>query len=147
MSKRREKAGIIFQKTPRGCVPVSAIDAEDYDALPLGTEFDLVPRTKRSLPQLRTFWAALGALVKATGAWPSKEHLCDALKRDLGYVEVRRNLIGQPYLATDSIALDEMAADEFQRFMDAAMARLAEVTGVDPLSLLPRLGAREEKAA
>lgn len=133
---KREKAGIIFVKTARGPVPSSAYDAEQFDALPIGAELDVSPRAKRSLPQHRTYWKALGEVVKATEAWPTAEHLHDALKRDLGYVSVRTNLIGQPYVVADSIAFDEMSQPEFQAFFDAAMRRIAEVTGVDPLAFL-----------
>lgn len=135
MSKR-ERAGIIFAKQRGRLVPVAAIDAEEFDALPEGTEVDILPRTKRSNKQLRTFWKAVGEVVKATDAWASKEHLCDALKRDLGYMEVRRGLDGRPYITTESIALEEMEPPDFQRFMDAAMQRLAEVTGIDALAFL-----------
>lgn len=130
----REKPGLILRKTASGIVPASAFDAELVDALPLDAELDAERRTRRSNPQLRLYWAALGRVVKATGAWPSAEHLSDALKRDLGYVEVRRNLIGKPYLATDSIALDAMEQPDFQEYFNAAMARLAEVVGFDPLA-------------
>lgn len=133
---KREKAGIIFVKTARGPAPSSAYDAEQFDALPIGAELDVSPRAKRSLPQHRTYWKALGEVVKATEAWPTAEHLHDALKRDLGYVSVRTNLIGQPYVVADSIAFDEMSQPEFQAFFDAAMRRIAEVTGVDPLAFL-----------
>jgi len=133
---KREKAGIIFVKTARGPVPASAYDAEQFDALPMGAEVDLTLRAKRSLPQHRAYWKALGEVVKATEAWPSAEHLHDALKRDLGYVSVRSNLLGQPYVVTDSAAFDEMDQPAFQAFFDAAMRRIAEETGIDPLAFL-----------
>ena len=137
MAKRgKEKAGIIMQRTKRGVSPASAFDAEELDRFPIGTEFDLAPRTKRSLPQHRTYWKALSETVKATGAWPTPEHLHDALKHDLGYVEVRKTLAGQPYISTESTAFNAMTADEFKTYMEQAMARLAEVTGIDPLEFL-----------
>lgn len=137
MAKRgKEKAGMIFEKTPHGVRPISAFDAEELDRFPLGTEFDLAPRTKRSLPQHRTYWKALSDVVKATDAWPTPEHLHDALKHDLGYVEVRKTLGGQPYISTESTAFAAMTADEFKAYMEKAIARLAEVTGIDPLEFL-----------
>lgn len=142
MAKRsKERAGLILRKEARGIVPASAYDAEALAAFPLGTEFDLAPRTKRSLPQHRTYWKALTEVVKATGTWPTAEHLHDALKRDLGFIDVRINLIGQPYLSTDSTAFDEMDQAAFQTYFDQAMARLTEVVGFDPLAFL------EERAA
>ena len=51
-------------------------------------------------------------------------------------MEVRKTLAGQPYISTESTAFDAMTADEFKTYMDRAMARLAEVTGIDPLDFL-----------
>lgn len=139
MTKRtRDKAGIIVKRVagPRRLAAVSAFDDEQIDALAVDTEFDLVPRARRSLPQHRTYWKALNEVVKATGSWPTAEHLHDALKRDLGFVHVRLNLLGQPYLATDSTAFDEMDQAAFQNYFNQAMARLAEVIGFDPLVFL-----------
>ena len=137
MAKRgKEKAGMILEKTLHGVRPISAFDAEQLDRFPVGTEFNLAPRTKRSLPQHRTYWKALSDVVKATDAWPTPEHLHDALKHDLGYVEVRKTLAGMPYISTESTAFDAMTADEFRSYMDRAMARLAEVTGINPLHFL-----------
>lgn len=137
MARRaREAAGIIVRREARGLVPVSAFDAEQLERAPLGTEFDLSARTKRTLPLQRTYWKALHEVVTATGRWPTAEHLHDALRRDLGYVTVRVNLLGQPYLATDSTAFDAMTQSEFKAYVDAAMQRLAEVCGFDPLAFL-----------
>lgn len=145
---KREKAGIIFVKSARGTLaPASAYDAEAFDRLPPGAEVDVSPRTKRSLPQHRVYWKALGEIVKATEAWPTAEHLHEAVKRDLGYVSVRKNLIGQPYAVTDSIAFDEMSQGEFQIFFDAAMRRIAEATGIDPLAFLDRADVPQQEAA
>jgi hypothetical protein len=128
--------GPIYEKRRGRLVPVGAIDAEDLDRLPEGTQFELHPLTHRSSPQLRAYWKALDDIVKATGRWPTRQHLHDALRRDLGYVSLRRNLDGTPYLAEDSTAMDKMKPDEFNAYMTTAMARLAEVTGIDPLSFL-----------
>lgn len=137
MAKRsREKPPLIVRREKRGLSPVSATDAEDLLAFPLGTEFDLVPRTKRSWPQLRTYWKALGIVVKATDQWASAEHLHDALKRDLGYFEICHDLNGKPFIRVDSAALDKMGHAAFCAFMDKAMARLSEVVGFDPLGFL-----------
>ena len=46
---------------------VSGFDAEALDRFPDGTEFDLSPKTRRSLPHHRTYWRALDKAVKATG--------------------------------------------------------------------------------
>lgn len=139
MAKRtRDRACIIMRRVagPRLVAPASAFDAEQLEAIPLDAEVDVVLRTKRSLPQHRTYWKALSEVVTATGRWPTAEHLHDALKRDLGFIGVGTNLIGQPYIVTDSTAFDEMDQAEFQAYFDQAMARLAEVVGFDPLAFL-----------
>jgi hypothetical protein len=126
----------IYVKQRGRLVPVGAFDAERFDGFPDGTEFDLVARTRRSLPQQRTYWLALHRVVEATGRWVDAEHLHDALRRDLGYIHVQRDLAGEPYLAVDSTAFDAMSADEFGRYFEQAIARLAEITGIDVLAFL-----------
>jgi hypothetical protein len=137
MARRsKDKAGIIVRREKRGLMPVSAFDAEQLDRLPLLTEFDLTERTRRTLPLQRTYWKALSETVAATGRWSTAENLHDALRRDLGYVTAAIGLDGRPYIATDSTAFDAMRQSEFKEYFDQAMARLAEVTGFDPLGFL-----------
>lgn len=136
VKRTREKPGIIVKRTPRGLSPVSGFDAEMLAMTPLGAEFDVVPRSRRSLPQLRTYWKALTLVTHATDAWPSPEHLHEALKFDLGYVSPVAGLDGKQRIVTDSAGINAMNADEFRGFFERAMARLADVTGIDPLSFL-----------
>lgn len=127
----------IFTKRRGGYLtPTSAYDAERFDAFPDGTEFDIIPRSRRSLPQQRTYWLALHRIVEATDRWPDAEHLHDALRRSLGYIHVRKDLTGEPYLALDSTAFDAMTSDQFSAYMTRAFARLAEVTGINPAAFL-----------
>ncbi len=134
---KRERPNIILRKDKRGPVPASPFDAEQYDALPLGTEFDVKPRTRRSNDQLRYYWAVLSKVVAATGIAPSAPHLHDLVKADLGYVTPVRLLNGALTFWPDSVALDAMEPAVFTEFMDKAFARLAEVTGIDPAELTP----------
>ena len=134
---KRAKAGLVLEKRNGRIVPASAFDAEILDGLAEGDQLDATKRTVRSTDQHRLYWAVLSAVVKATGRWPTAEHLHEALKLDLGFVTVRLNLIGKPYIATDSTGFDEMTQPEFQNYFDQALARIAEVTGIDPLALLP----------
>lgn len=136
MMSKKEKPNIVVRKTPRGLQPISGFDAEMLLAAPIGTEFNLVSLTRRSRPQLRTYWKALNEVVKATGKWPTSEKLHDALKRACGYVEIRYNLDGSSYIATDSISFEAMNHEEFCTYMDQAMAKLAEAVGYDPLAFL-----------
>jgi hypothetical protein len=138
MPKRsREKAGLIVQKRGNGGLyPVSAFDAERLDALKMGTEFNVTERTRRSLPQHRTYWLALTNVVAATDKWPTAEHLHRALKQSLGYVTVNHDLNGRPFIEVDSTAFDAMGQSEFQAYFDKAMPALAEAVGFDPLAFL-----------
>jgi len=106
-------------------------------SLPLGHTFELVPITKRSTRQLRTYWKALGMVVKATGKWPSAEHLHDEIKFTLGYRKMVANLkTGEITANVDSVALDKMDHETFCAFMDQAMSLLADHVGFDPLAFL-----------
>jgi hypothetical protein len=138
MTKRKDKPPApIVRKDARGLTPVAAFDAEELDAFPLGTEFDLVARTKRSIPQNGTYWKALQVAVDATGRWQSREALHTALKVKLGYVEpifdLKGNVIG---MKPDSTSFEAMTHAEFCVFMDRAMAELSEAVGFDVLAWL-----------
>jgi len=126
----------IFAKQRGRLVPAGAFDAERFDGFADGTEFDLVARTRRSNRQQNAYWMALHHIVEATGRWPNAETLHDALRRDLGYIHVQRDLAGEPYLAVDSTAFDAMKPDEFSAYFEQAIARLADVTGIDPIAFL-----------
>ena len=132
----------IFTKQRGRLVPAGAFDAERFDGFPEGTEFDLVARTRRSNRQQNTYWSALHRIVEATDRWPNAETLHDALRRSLGYIHVRKDLSGEPYLALDSTSFDAMSADEFSAYFERAMQRLNEVTGINALAFID-----EERAA
>ena len=132
------RAGILFEKQRGRLVPASALDAEDFDRMPDGTQFEARSLARRSTAQNNLYWQALENVVKATGRWPTRRHLHRALLRDLGYIHVDRDLAGEPYLAVDSTAFDAMKPDEFSAYFEAAMQRLADVTGCDPLIFLEK---------
>jgi hypothetical protein len=135
---KREKPPVpMVRKERHGYSPVSAYDAELLFSDAAGTEYDLVKRTKRSLPQLRLYWAMLGRVVKATGKWPTPEHLHEAIKLTLGYCREVANLrTGEVTLVADSAALDAMDADQFRVFFDDAVKLIAEQLGFDPLAFM-----------
>ncbi len=137
MAKRsNDKPTIIVRRTARGLSPVSGFDAEMLAMMTLGAEFDVVPRSRRSLPQHRTYWKALALVVNATEAWPTTGHLHRAVKRALGYVSSVKNLDGSVSEEVDSISFEAMSQDEFKVYFDRAMQCIAEETGIDPLSFL-----------
>jgi hypothetical protein len=135
---KREKPPVpMVRKERHGYSPVSAYDAELLFSDAAGTEYDLVKRTKRSLPQLRLYWAMLGRVVKATGKWPTPEHLHSDLKIVLGYYIRTVNVFtGEERLEPDSAALDQMSADEFRGFFDRAVIELTNHLEFDPLAFM-----------
>lgn len=140
---KREKPPVpMVRKERNGYSPVSAYDAELLFSDAAGTEYDLVKRSKRSLPQLRLYWSMLNRVVKATGKWPTAEHLHEAVKLTLGYCREVANLrTGEVTLVADSAAFDAMDPDQFRVFFDDAAALLADKLGFDPLAFME--GGRE----
>ena len=137
MSKRDKQPPAIVSKTKQGIRPVSAFDLDCIMSDPIGTEYDLVKRSGRSLKHLRTYWKMLSTVVSATGAWPTKEHLSDEIKLTLGY---RRQLAdlrtGEVTTSVDSIAFDKMTHDEFVAYFNSAHKLLIEKLDFDPLAFL-----------
>lgn len=137
MSKK-SKPTIIVKKGAGGLSPVSSYDAEELDASPPNTEFDLIARTRRSNPQNRLYWQILTDMVSATlleDYWPTKRKLHKALLKDLGYVTEEINFDGTIDISEDSTAFDAMDPEDFRLYFDQAMKRLSELTGVDPLTI------------
>lgn len=139
MAKRDKISPPIVTKTARGLSAVSAFDAERLMSDPAGTEYDLVKRTKRSNPQNGLYWQTLTQVIRATGKWPTAEHLHHELKLVCGY---RMTVVdwdtGEVSQAVDSTAFDQMKPDEFKAYFDLAMSKLAEHIGFDPLAFYAR---------
>lgn len=142
--RKKEKPPLIqVSMTPRGLRPMTADDAEKMASIAMNSEFEIVPLTKRSTPQLKTYWKALGLVAKVTQRWASAENLHRDIKMTLGYTEKTINIrTGEVTEVPDSIALDKMDHEEFCNFMNHAMALLADSVGFDPLAFLA-----EERAA
>ena len=130
---------IIIAKDKRGIAPASAYDADLISKYPPGSQFEAKPLKSRSLPQERLYWQMLSNVVEATALgdkYPTAPKLHDALVRELGFVTVSYDLTtGKPYVTRDSTAFANMTQDEYQVFMDKAVARLCEITGCDVLAL------------
>ena len=123
--------------TARGLSPIGPYDAELLNSFSNGTEFDLVKRSKRSNPHLRTYWKALGDAVKATGVSASQDHLHLELKLACKYTQkVLNRTTDEVIEMPDSIAFEQMAQDEFKAYFDASMAMLASWIGYDPLRFM-----------
>lgn len=132
----RETAPLVLRRTDRGLEPRSRLAADLLQKYPLHADVEVTIKRKRSHPQLRLYWVMLHKVVEATDAFPSAEKLHDALKLDLGFVTPMKTLDGRTVYMPDSAAMNGMDADEFRRFFDKAVARLAEVCGFDPLEAM-----------
>ena len=80
------KVSPIVVSTKRGIVPVSQYDAEIIEAAGFGVEYDMKPRSKRSIQHDRLYRKMLARIVEATGKWPTADHLHHDLKLTCGYV-------------------------------------------------------------
>ncbi len=136
MTSKRDKPPVpMVIKTQRGLSPVAAYDQELILDAPMGAQFDLVRRSRRSWPQLKLYWATLSQVVKSTGRWPTAEHLSDELKLACGFARTCVDWeTGELRRIPDSVALHAMSEDEFQVYFDLAMTKLAEHIGYDPLA-------------
>jgi hypothetical protein len=137
MAKKDKPPHIEAIMTARGLRAHTPADAEMLVSLPIGKVFEIVPVSQRSNKQLRTYWKALGLVVKATGRWPSAEKLHRDIKMTLGYREQAVNMVtGEITLVPDSVALDKMEHEEFCNFMNKAMELVADTVGFDPLQFI-----------
>jgi hypothetical protein len=118
--------------------PVSSWDAELLADLPNGTEFDLVRRSKRSRPHNSMYFAQLSLIIKATGEWPTPDHMHEWIKLRLGYV---RPILGQGGkvvgMTVDSAAFDKMDQAAFGVFYEKACALIAAEMGIDMADVVP----------
>ena len=122
----------IVTKSPRGIVPATAYDAEQINGYALNTDFDLKPRAKRSLDQLRKYWALLDdyGTTFLGDTYPTSGKLHEALMWDLGFVTKLATLDGREIEVRDSVAIESMEPVVFRVYFDRAMDRLAALTGV-----------------
>lgn len=133
----RETAPLVVRKGKDKLYPVDGITSAAIVADPVGQEYTLTRRRgKRSHPRLNTYWKALDTARLATGLWPTKEILHEAIKFDLGYVTPIRTMKGEVRQVPVSIAFDKMTEPEFNEYFGQAMALLAGTIGYDPLGFL-----------
>ena len=118
--------------------PVSAWDAELMADIPNGTEFDLVPRTKRSKPHNGLYWVQLGLIIKATESFATADHMHTWLKARLGYTSPIFGPKGQVVgMTVDSAAFDKMDQATFNVFYEKAAALIAAEMFIDLDDVVP----------
>lgn len=124
--------------------------------LPEGVDLNVNATRARSLPQLGTYWGALDWAVKNIEAistyWLDKDSLSDFLQLEAGFV--RHLAIPQPkgdpiYVRVPlSKSFAECSQDTFNRYFEAASAKLNERAGYDVVATyLDWMKQRARKAA
>jgi hypothetical protein len=118
-------------------VPRGSVSAARIAKIPLGEDVEVQIIRGRSLPQLRLFWAILRHVAEAT-QWESAERLLVALKLRLGKYDLMKMPNGKVVPVPDSISFRAMTQDQFQEFMDKAIALIcAEILpGMDSERLI-----------
>lgn len=131
----KEKAAIIMRRKGSALWPASAFDDEMICALSQGVDIEVSLKQRRSLPQMRQYWVMLANVVEATEAYPTAEHMHEALKVDMGYTVPVKTPRGTVFHMPDSIAFARMGPVEFKGFFDRAIRLISETYGIDPMSL------------
>lgn len=133
MMGKREKPVYVFRRKGNSAVPDMGLDAAAFDGIPEGALMRAEFKMMRSPPRLRLYWKMLSEIVKATECAPTKEHLHEAIKLELGYTQKVKLSNGMTVLVPDSISFESMDEATFTGFLEQVIRHLAESFGVDPL--------------
>jgi hypothetical protein len=115
-------------------LPVSQYDAQRMEDFADGQVFNLTSTGKRSNPHHNLYWAALRNVCKDTGKWPTEKHLHDELKFACGYYSMKYNEMAEEFMRIpNSISFDQMSQQDFMKYFEAAMEKLSDAIGYDPL--------------
>lgn len=131
---KAERMPIAVKRVGNKFLPTSRFDERLLMEHPEGALLEVTVARKRSIPQLRRYWAILHRVVEATGSHPSPEHLHAAIKLALGYATDVTTLDGEVFRIPDSVAIDKMDGRQFGEFFDAAVELLNRLTGTDVLA-------------
>lgn len=143
MSGKDKAPGFMVEKTPRGLRPLTAWDEKGLDGFVMGQKFDLAPRRADFRSPLNgKYRMLLNAIAKRTHLGPTGEHLHQALKIDLGYVERVELPSGSIAQIPQSTAFDKMSDEDFRGYYERAVELLARALGCDPEEYLPSLDER-----
>ena len=119
---------VLLERIGRGLYPVDGVAEEELSSLPAHVELraDVVQPTRRSLPQLRLYWAVLQLVadrMNNEGGRPiDKRTLHQWVKLKCGYVDDIVLRTGEIIEVPGSVALDRMDQDEFNRFFEKSVA-------------------------
>ena len=95
-------------------MPHSELDEEAIRALP--TEFEIVPKLKRSSPQLRLYWALMQTMTENLDQPISKETLSQWFKMRCGLTEEIKLRNGDILTFPSSVAFSNLPQDQFNEY-------------------------------
>ena len=131
MAKKPERPVYAFRRKGNSLVPDMDFDLRALDGVANGQMVRVDIKEFRSLPRMRAYWAMLHEVVEATGCAPSAERLHEAMKLELGIVDLVK--VGKLTAAIPgSIAFDKMTEAEMTEFFRIAEGWLAETYGWVP---------------
>lgn len=119
------KGRVLLAVTATGYVPADDEARAQHAKLAPGDNVMARVDRPRSLPQLRLYWSVLHHVAAATH-WETAERLHVALKVRLGLYDLCKLPNGKTVPVVNSASFDAMNQDEFQGFMDKALAVLCE---------------------
>ena len=97
-------------------MPHSELDEEAIRALP--TEFEIVPKLKRSSPQLRLYWALMQTMTENLDQPISKETLSSWFKMRCGLTEEIKLRNGDILTFPSSVAFSNLPQDQFNEYFN-----------------------------
>ena len=97
-------------------MPHSELDEEAIRALP--TEFEIVPKLKRSSPQLRLYWALMKTMTENLDQPISKETLSQWFKMRCGLTEEIKLRNGDILTFPSSVAFSNLPQDQFNDYFN-----------------------------
>ena len=97
-------------------MPHSELDEEAIRALP--TEFEIVPKLKRSSPQLRLYWALMKTMTENLDQPISKETLSQWFKMRCGLTEEIKLRNGDILTFPSSVAFSNLPQDQFNEYFN-----------------------------
>lgn len=131
MAKKPEKPVYAFIRQGNALLPELEMDSRALEGIPNGQRVRVEIKEFRSAPRLRAYWAMLHEVVAATECAPSAERLHEAMKLELGIVDLVK--VGPMTVAIPgSIAFDKMDEPEMVEWFRIAERFLSERYGYEP---------------
>lgn len=131
MAKKPEKPIYAFRKRGLSLVPDMEMDARALEGIADGDLVRVDIKEFRNGGRLRAYWAMLHEVIAATECAPSSERLHEAMKLELGIVDLVK--VGTMTVAIPgSIAFDKMDEPEMVEWFRIAERFLAEKYGYEP---------------